>query len=268
VEVLPSSHSDEEQDMVQPKKHLGRKAFERGRRKEDDISRSRLKRLLNPFYNWGGEIPTQEAELELVEPILGHKKLSLARIVKYGCTWGARPLENLAYLRGILRKGVDRPWAETHSRIVQLCTGKGCIGKHHIMVDHLPWEVELHAGWSKGSPTDSRGLTLRSGQLYVDDAGYLRQTPAYCWQRQLKRVIETETAIFAKLETQEGWQWYEVERTPAYKQLAIGDRIFSARVRLPAPKGVYLLWKESYLLPVRPLSKQKINDLLAEQVNK
>ena len=113
--------------MVQPKKHLGRKAFERGRCKKDYISRTRLKRMLNPFYNQGGGIPTDESELELVEPILGHKKLSLARTIKYGGTWGARPLENLAYLRGILRKGIDRPWAETHSYIARLSTGKGRI---------------------------------------------------------------------------------------------------------------------------------------------
>ncbi len=251
--------------MVQTKKHLGRKAFERGRRPEDYVSRSRLKRMLNPFYNRGGAIPTQETELELVEPILGHKKVSLARIVKYGGTWGARPLENLSYLRGILRTGVDRPWEETHSRIAHLCNGKGRIGRHHIMVDHLPWEVELHTLWSEGLPTDSRGLTLRSGQLYVDDVGYLRATPAYCRLRKPKRVIETETRIVAKLETQQGWQWYEVERTPAYKQLVVRDRIFSGRVRLPAPKGMYLLWQESYLLPIRPLSQQQINDLLLTQ---
>lgn len=246
--------------MVQPKKHLGRKAFERGRSK-DTIDKSRLRRMLDPFRNKGRAIPTNEGELELIEPTIGQKKLSPARIVKYGGIWGPTLLENLAYLRRILRKGIDRPWAETHSRIAQLCTGKGRIGRHHIMVDHLPWEVELHAGWNKGLPTDSRGVTLRSGELYIDSTGYLRQTPAYCRLRLPRRVIQTETAIFAQLDTKEGLKWYEVKQTPADKPLVIRDRIFSIRVQLPRPKGIHLSWRESYLVPIRPLSKQEIKYL-------
>jgi hypothetical protein len=99
---------------------------------------------------------------------------------KYNKGWNAKQLnENLQPLRRYLRRQVGRPWNKVHSEISEHLNSNTAVQKH--ILDHLKWEVELHAYWD-GKDYFRMGryigtYPMSSGELYVDRKGFLRQAP-------------------------------------------------------------------------------------------
>jgi hypothetical protein len=190
--------------------------------------RSDMQKVLTERERWGSSAPNRKAgkkirPIDVSEDDDEPRRLSRAQL--YGSKWKSFT-DVLGPLRRFLRKNVDRPWDKVYSEIREHLDGRSIMSGH--LLDHLSWEVELHAvledGVVYGAPRNR--IRDRVTGFYVHP-----RTRLLCWaprrnyrkerlanerRREVTRVPVSETSSYIKV----AGIWYRAE----YEIVATPDR--------------------------------------------